>query len=103
MTNTYGEYGTLIVCGDYQGDLEAIAKVFNAFEFDQGDDEISALWCTMGVSSQTALASTRKHRFPAPLLVHIRKRKRHDKVGNERLLRDFKLHYFGNEPKERPE
>jgi hypothetical protein len=23
--------------------------------------------------------------------------KRHDKVGNERLLRNFKLHYFGNE------
>ena len=38
MTNTYGEYGTLIVCGDYQGDLEAIAKVLNAFEFDQGDE-----------------------------------------------------------------
>ena len=36
MTGTYGEYGTLIVCGDYQGDLEAIAKVLT-FEFDQGD------------------------------------------------------------------
>lgn len=27
----------------------------------------------------------------------VYRRKRHDKVGNERLLRDFKLHYFGNE------
>jgi hypothetical protein len=34
----HGEYGTLIVCGDYRGDLEAIAKVLNAFEFDQGDE-----------------------------------------------------------------
>jgi hypothetical protein len=35
---THGEHGTLIVCGDYQGDLEAIAKVLNTFEFDQGDE-----------------------------------------------------------------
>jgi len=33
----FGEYGTLIVCGDYQGDLEAIANLLNAFEFCQGD------------------------------------------------------------------
>ena len=26
-----------IVCGDYQGDLEAIANLLNAFEFGQGD------------------------------------------------------------------
>ena len=30
--------GTLIVCGDYEGDLEAIAKVLNTFEFDAGED-----------------------------------------------------------------
>ena len=33
----FGEHGNLIVCGDYQGDLEAIAKVLNAFEFGQAD------------------------------------------------------------------
>jgi hypothetical protein len=38
MSYTCGENGTLIVCGDYDGDLEAIAKVFNTFEFDAGDD-----------------------------------------------------------------
>jgi hypothetical protein len=27
----------LIVCGDYEGDLEAIANLLNAFEFGQGD------------------------------------------------------------------
>ena len=37
MNGTIGEYGTLIVCGDYQGDLEAIANLLNAFEFGQGD------------------------------------------------------------------
>ena len=34
---THGETGALIVCGDYSGDLEAIAKVLNTFEFDQDD------------------------------------------------------------------
>jgi hypothetical protein len=39
MTGTnHGEFGTLIVCGDYRGDLEAIAKVLNAIEFDQGEE-----------------------------------------------------------------
>jgi hypothetical protein len=27
----------------------------------------------------------------------VYRHQRHDKVGNERLLRDFELHYFGNE------
>jgi hypothetical protein len=31
--------GSLIVCGDYAGDLEAIAKVLNTFEFDQDWDK----------------------------------------------------------------
>jgi hypothetical protein len=30
--------GSLIVCGDYDGDLEAIAEVLNTFEFDAGED-----------------------------------------------------------------
>ena len=30
--------GTLIVCGDYEGDLKAIAKVLNTFEFDAGEN-----------------------------------------------------------------
>jgi hypothetical protein len=36
---TYGDTGTLIVCGDYTGDLEAIAKVLNTFEFDHDEDK----------------------------------------------------------------
>ena len=36
---TYGETGALIVCGDYAGDLEAIAKLLNTFEFDQDEDQ----------------------------------------------------------------
>jgi hypothetical protein len=35
--NASSEHGTMIVCGDYEGDVEAIAKVLNAFEFGQGD------------------------------------------------------------------
>jgi hypothetical protein len=38
MGYNYGEYGTLIACGDYEGNLEAIAKVLNTFEFDQGEE-----------------------------------------------------------------
>ena len=30
--------GSLIVCGDYEGDLEAIAEVLNGYRFDQDDD-----------------------------------------------------------------
>ena len=36
---TYGQTGALIVCGDYAGDLEAIAKLLNTFEFDQDEDQ----------------------------------------------------------------
>jgi hypothetical protein len=36
---TYGETGALIVCGDYTGDLEAIAKVLNTFGLDQDEDK----------------------------------------------------------------
>lgn len=39
MGDTYGSYGSLIVCGDYEGDLEAIVKVLNGFEFDQDDEQ----------------------------------------------------------------
>jgi hypothetical protein len=35
--NASKEYETMIVFGDYEGDLEAIAKVLNAFEFGQGE------------------------------------------------------------------
>ena len=35
MGYTYGAYETLIVCGSYEGDLEAIAEVLNGFIFDQ--------------------------------------------------------------------
>jgi hypothetical protein len=38
MSYMYGESGSLIVGGDYEGDLEAIAKVLNTFEFDAGED-----------------------------------------------------------------
>jgi hypothetical protein len=38
MGNTYGAYETLIVCGNYEGDLEAIAEVLNGFIFDQDHD-----------------------------------------------------------------
>ena len=31
--------GSLIVCGDYEGDLEAITEVLNGFSFDQDDDQ----------------------------------------------------------------
>ena len=41
---TYGDTGTLIVCGDYTGDLEAIAKVLNTFEFDHDEDKTRALF-----------------------------------------------------------
>jgi hypothetical protein len=39
-SGTYGEYGALIVCGDYEGNLNAIAKVLNCFEYDQGDERL---------------------------------------------------------------
>ena len=39
-SGTYGEYGALIVCGDYEGNLNAIAKVLNRFEYDQGDERL---------------------------------------------------------------
>ena len=39
-SGTYGEYGALIVCGDYKGKLNAIAKVLNRFEYDQGDERL---------------------------------------------------------------
>ena len=39
-SGTYGEYGALIVCGDYKGKLNAIAKVLNCFVYDQGDDPL---------------------------------------------------------------
>jgi len=38
MGDTYGSYGSLIVCGDYEGNLEAIVEVLNSFEFDQDDE-----------------------------------------------------------------
>ena len=38
MQYDYDAGGSLIVGGDYEGDLEAIAKVFNTFEFDAGED-----------------------------------------------------------------
>jgi hypothetical protein len=37
MGNTYGGYETLIVCGRYEGSLEAIAEVLNGFIFDQDE------------------------------------------------------------------
>ena len=39
-SGTYGEYGALIVCGDYEGNLNAIAKVLNCFVYDQGYDPL---------------------------------------------------------------
>ena len=36
---TYGETNALIVCGDYAGDLEAIARVLNNFRFDLDKDQ----------------------------------------------------------------
>jgi hypothetical protein len=38
MGYTHGAYETLIVCGNYEGDLEAIAEVLNGFIFDQDND-----------------------------------------------------------------
>ena len=38
MGHTHGSHGSLIVCGNYDGDLEAIAKVLNGLEFDQAED-----------------------------------------------------------------
>ena len=38
MSETYESYGSLIVCGDYEGNLEAIAEVLNGCRFDQDDD-----------------------------------------------------------------
>jgi hypothetical protein len=38
MGYTHGSYGSLIVCGNYDGDLEAIAEVLNGLEFDQDED-----------------------------------------------------------------
>jgi hypothetical protein len=38
MSGTHGSYGSLIVCGNYEGDLEAIAEALNGFVFDQDDD-----------------------------------------------------------------
>ena len=40
MSYTRGQNGTLIVCGDYEGNLDAIAKVLNCFEYDQGDERL---------------------------------------------------------------
>ena len=39
MSETYERMGSLIVCGDYEGDLEAIAEVLNGYAFDQDDDQ----------------------------------------------------------------
>ena len=38
MSETYERMGSLIVCGDYEGNLEAIAEVLNGYGFDQDDD-----------------------------------------------------------------
>jgi hypothetical protein len=39
MGYTHGAYETLIVCGNYEGNLEAIAEVLNGFQFDQDEDQ----------------------------------------------------------------
>ena len=39
MGSTYGDWGALIVCGDYEGDLAEIVSVLNGFEYDQEEDE----------------------------------------------------------------
>jgi hypothetical protein len=39
MSGTYGSYGSLMVCGNYEGNLEGIAEVLNGFVFDQDDDQ----------------------------------------------------------------
>jgi hypothetical protein len=50
MEYDYDAGGSLIVCGDYEGDLEAIAKVLTPLSLTQVRTEMSALWCaTTGV------------------------------------------------------
>ena len=34
-------YGTIIVCGDYEGDLDAIAEVLNSLRLNQDDAQFS--------------------------------------------------------------
>jgi hypothetical protein len=34
-------YGTIIVCGDYEGDLDAIAELLNSFRLNESDVQFS--------------------------------------------------------------
>jgi hypothetical protein len=67
-------------------DFEPGTKIFNGFELVQGLRTVELL-------GEQYMWARPKHLD----LSVVYERKRHDKVGNERLLRDFKLHYFGNE------
>jgi hypothetical protein len=67
-------------------DFEPGTKIFNGFELVQGLRTVELL-------GEQYMWARPKHLD----LSVVYERKRHDKVGNERLLRDFKLHYFGSE------
>jgi hypothetical protein len=67
-------------------DFEPGTKIFNGFELVQGPRVVK-------LSGEQYMWDWPKHLDLSVIYRH----KRHDKVGNERLLRDFKLCYFGDQ------
>jgi hypothetical protein len=67
-------------------DFEPDTKIFNGFELVQGPRAVELL-------GEQYMWDRPKHLD----LSVVCRLKRHDKIGNERLLRDFKLCYFGDQ------